>query len=211
MKPKTLLLPCQYLGPVQYYSKLASGAECLIELNEHFRKQTYCSRAVIFDSNGALKLIIPLQKHAEKTALKDIRISYDAPWQDLHWKSMESAYRSSPFFEYYEADFAAFYEGQKYSFLFEYNLALQEVILKQLKLSPVIRFTSSYEKEYPDTQDLRGLISPKQSFSVDKDFILKPYPQVFEPKYGFLPNLSMVDLLFNEGPEALSYLSRETI
>jgi hypothetical protein len=200
------LLPCLYLGPLQYYSKLASSSACIIELDEHFLKQTYRNRAVIFDSNGALKLIIPLKKHSEKTPFRDIRISYDAPWQDLHWKSLESAYRSSPFFEYYEHEFAPFYIGTKYSFLFEYNLAIQEVVLKLLKIKPMIRLTETYEKELPETIDCRQLISPKKKAGDDTDFVIKPYPQVFEPKYGFLPNLSIVDLLFNEGPEALNYL-----
>jgi hypothetical protein len=161
---------------------------------------------MIFDSNGLHKLIIPLKKHAEKTALKDIRISYDAPWQDLHWKTLESAYRSSPYFEYFETDFQPFYEGQKFDFLFEYNLAIQEVVLGLLKLKPNIRFSTSYEKVVEGANDMRGLISPKKSYLEDSGFTLKPYPQVFEPKYGFLPNLSIADLLFNEGPNALDYL-----
>ncbi|HEV7232395.1 MAG TPA: WbqC family protein [Bacteroidia bacterium] len=202
----TYLLPCLYFGPIQYYSKLASGATCIIELHEHFVKQSFRNRSVIFDSNGALKLIIPLQKHAEKTPFKDIRISYDAPWQDLHWKSLESAYRSSPFFEYFEDDFAHFYTDQRYQFLHEYNLAIQEVVLRLLKLKPNILFSSGYEKTVPGANDLRMLISPKKDFRQDPDFVLKPYPQVFEPKYGFLPNLSIADLLFNEGPEAINYL-----
>jgi hypothetical protein len=202
----TYLLPCLYFGPVQYYSKLASGATCIIELHEHFVKQSYRNRSVIFDSNGALKLIIPLQKHPEKTPLKDIRISYDAPWQDLHWKSLESAYRSSPFFEYFEDDFAHFYTDQRYQFLHEYNLAIQDVVLKLLKLKPTVLFSKEYEKTVPDATDMRMLISPKKDFQLDSGFTLKPYPQVFEPKYGFLPNLSIADLLFNEGPAAINYL-----
>jgi hypothetical protein len=201
-----LLLPCLYLGPIHYYSKLASAETAIIELDEHFPKQTYRNRAVIFDSNGSLKLIIPLKKHPEKTPFRDIRISYDAPWQDLHWKSLESAYRSSPFFEYYEHEFAPFYTGSTYQFLFEYNLAIQEVVLKLLKLKPNIVFSKSYEKEVAGTTDFRNRISPKTKVSDDPDFRIRAYPQVFEPKYGFLPNLSIADLLFNEGPEARSYL-----
>jgi len=205
-QPITRLLPCLYLAPVQYYFHLASGTDCMIDLQEHFCKQTYRSRAVIFDSNGSLKLIIPLRKHSEKTPMKEIRIAYDAPWQDLHWKSLESAYRSSPFFEYYESEFAGFYQGQQYELLADYNLALQEVVLRLLKLKPTIRFTEEYEKAIAGTLDLRSLISPKKPFEQDTYFQLRPYPQVFEPKYGFLPNLSILDLLFNEGPEALAYL-----
>jgi hypothetical protein len=206
MTPSTYLLPCLYLGPVQYYSKLASGIPCILEQHEHFPKQTYRNRAVIFDSNGALKLIIPLKKHPEKTALKDIRISYDAPWQDLHWKSLESAYRSTPYFEYYEDDFAPFYKSPSWEFLIDYNMALQEVVLRLLKLKPAIEMSSDYEKSKEGTLDLRQVISPKPNAPADPLFQVKPYPQVFEPKYGFLPNLSMVDLLFNEGPAALNYL-----
>jgi hypothetical protein len=188
-------LPCVYWGPVQYYSKLATGKVCMIELHEHFQKQTYRNRAVICDSNGAHKLIIPLQK-----------ISYDAPWQDLHWKTLESAYRSSPYFEYFEHDFVSFYSGNSISFLHEYNLAIQEVVLKLLKVKTQTIVSTGFEKSYPDSIDLRQIISPKKHFKEDPEFVLKPYPQVFEPKFGFLPNLSIADLLFNEGPQAVNYL-----
>ncbi len=204
--PQTLLLPCLYFAPIQYYSKLASGHDCLIELHEHFPKQTYRTRTEICDSNGRMKLIIPLKKHPERTPTKDIRISYDAPWQDLHWKTLESAYRSSPYFEHYEDEFSGFYKGPQFEFLAEYNLAIQEVVLRLIKLKPVIHFTASYEKTPPATTDMRGLISPKTPFVTDTLFHIKPYPQVFEPKYGFLPNLSIADLLFNEGPHAVDYL-----
>ncbi|MFI5150077.1 MAG: WbqC family protein [Bacteroidia bacterium] len=200
------ILPCLYMGPVQYYSKLASGAECIIELDEHFRKQTFQSRAVIYDANGSLKLIIPLMKHREKTALRDICISYDAPWQNLHWKSMESAYRSSPFFEYYEHEFINFYIGNKWKYLIDYNLAIQEVILKLLKLNPLMTHTTRFEKEYVGAIECRDLFSFKKNTRADPDFVLKPYNQVFEPKHGFIPNLSIVDLLFNEGPESKTIL-----
>jgi hypothetical protein len=195
------------MAPVQYYSKLVSMQEGVIDLDEHFRKQTYRNRAVIYDANGALKLIIPLKKHAEKTPVRDILISYDAPWQDLHWKSIESAYRSSPFFEYYEDEFANFYVDQRYKYLSEYNLDIQAVILKLLKINPILSFSSGYEPAPENWRDYRDLISPKKGILSDPDFILKPYPQVFEPKHGFLPNMSIIDLLFNEGPHASDYLS----
>jgi hypothetical protein len=194
------------MGPVHYYSKLATGVSCLIEQDEHYRKQTYRNRAVIYDANGALKLIIPLKKHPEKTAFRNIQLSYDAPWQDLHWKSLESAYRSSPFFEYYEHDFADFYTGKKYTFLIDFNLAIHEVILRLLKLQPAVSLSNEYKKVYDNALDFRDLISPKYDVLSDPDFRIKPYPQVFEPKHGFLPNLSIVDLLFNEGPQSQIYL-----
>jgi hypothetical protein len=204
--PTFSILPCLYFGPVHYYSKLAQGKECVIDLHEHFQKQTYRNRTVICDSNGRMNLIIPLKKHPEKTAMKDIRISYDAPWQNLHWKTLESAYRSSPFFEYFEDDFLGFYTGEKYEFLAEYNLAIQAVVLKLLKLKPQIRISSEYHKNYMGGMDYRGFISPKRNPKDDPDLRMKHYPQVFEQKFGFLENLSIADLLFNMGPEAIALL-----
>jgi hypothetical protein len=204
--PELAILPCLYFGPVQYYSKLAKGCECLIDIHEHFQKQTYRNRTVIQDSNGKLNLIIPLRKHPEKTIMKDIRISYDAPWQNLHWKTLESAYRSSPYFEYYEHDFAGFYTGENYEFLADYNLAIQEVVLKLMKLKPAVRLSESYEKSYPGGADFRQVISPKKDWKQDAGFRIKPYPQVFESKYGFQENSGIADLLFNMGPEAINFL-----
>lgn len=200
--PMTCILPTAYLPPIQYFSKFLLFDEILIEQYEHFPKQTYRNRCVIYGPNGSLNLSIPLYKRSERTLTKDIQISYDYNWQMLHWRSLESAYRSSPFFEFYEDGFKPFYK-KKYKYLIELNNELLFLMLKTLKLRNPINFTSEYKKEYGN--DFRSIISPKQDFSVDKQFLTKPYTQVFCNRHEFLPNLSIVDLLFNEGPRAIDY------
>lgn len=203
----TVLLATAYLAPVQYYSKLYNHSSVLIEHYEHFQKQTYRNRCNIYGANGLLSLSIPLQKRGERTFTKDVKIAYDCNWQKLHWRSLQSAYRRSPFFEFYEDDFISFYENKKFDFLIDLNEALLDVTLQLLGKNIEFKNTSSYQKEYTEnTDDFRTLISPKESYTTDSDFILKPYLQVFENKHGFIPNLSIVDLLFNQGPSAVDFI-----
>jgi hypothetical protein len=199
------ILPTAYLAPVQYYSKLKNSTDCIIEHFEHFPKQTYRSRCEIYSPNGLLTLSIPLVKRNHRQTVKDLKISYDYDWQTLHWRSLESSYRRSPFFEYYEDDFYPFYHDKKFDFLIDLNEALQQELLKLLKLKINYTFTTEYKKEYTEANDLRELISPKISLEKDKIFTPTPYWQVFEPRHGFIPNLSIVDLLFNQGSKALDY------
>jgi hypothetical protein len=200
------ILPTAYLPPIQYFSKLKKYETCLIEHHEHFPKQTYRNRCEIYSPNGRLTLSVPLVKRGQRQAAKDIKISYDSDWQTLHWRSLESSYRRSPFFEYYEDDFAPFYHEKKFEFLVDLNEAMLPVLLDLLKLKVNYSFTSSYEKEHPDAADFRELISPKEDIKNDPDFYPEPYLQVFEPRHGFLPNLSVADLLFNQGSKALDFI-----
>ena len=203
---KTVLLPIAYLPPVQYYSKLTSYDSILVEQFEHFEKQTYRNRCYIYSPNGKLALTVPLTKRSERTITKDIRITNEYNWQKIHWRSLESAYRCSPFFEYYEDDFSIFYLEKKFDFLIDLNEVLAEKINALLKIKPNINKTQKYEKSYDATDDFRKIISPKKDISLDKDFSPKSYKQVFDNKYDFIPNLSIVDLLFNQGPSALDYI-----
>ena len=200
------ILPTSYLGPIQYYQKLARYPELLIEHQENMIKQTYRSRCDIYSPNGVLTLSIPLEKRDKRQLVKDSRISYDYDWQKLHWRSLESSYRRSPFFEFYEDDFRPFYEGRKEKFLVDFNEALQQEVLSLLKLRPAYTFTSSYQGTYPGADDFRQVIAPKSPLSADPGFEAKPYYQVFEPRHGFIPNLSIVDLLFNQGSKAAEYI-----
>jgi hypothetical protein len=199
------LLPTAYLGPIQYYSKIINYEEALIEHCEHFQKQTFRNRCNIYGANGELSLSIPLKKRGERTPVKDIRISYEQPWQKLHWRSFGSSYRCSPFFEFYEDDFAPFYE-KRYEFLIDLNAELHQLVCDLLKIDNNTKLTEKYEKTPSGMDDFRELISPKVRFNDDPSFIPKPYTQVFINKHGFLPNLSIVDLLFNQGSSAKEFI-----
>lgn len=199
-----LILPAFYLPPISYIHVVAkSQLPIKIEQYEHFPKQTFRTRAAIHMANGKLDLIIPVVKGSrEHTKLKDVRINYEAGWQRLHWMSLQTAYRSSAYFEYYEDDFAIFYE-KKYGFLLDYNMEQLHLILKLLKINREITFTESYKTDYDSALDFRENIHPKK----DRGFFnAKPYYQVFEDKNGFLSDLSIVDLLFNQGPQSKQFL-----
>ncbi len=134
--------------------------------------------------------------------MKDIRISYTDPWQKLHWRSLESAYRRSAYFEFYEDELKPFYMEQKFTFLVDFNAALTDLLTTVLKLNKTLIPTSDYQKLLPECEDLRNAFSPRHSIPKQRS-----YPQVFENKFGFIPDLSIADLLFSQGPEATDFLS----
>ncbi|WP_028298903.1 WbqC family protein [Olivibacter sitiensis] len=200
-----IILPSFYLGPIAAFSAINAigNVPIYLEQYEHFPKQTYRNRASIYSPNGKLDLIVPVVKGSKvHTKMKDVRIAYEYDWQRLHWMSLQTCYRRSAYFEYYEDEFAPFYE-ERHDYLFDLNEALLELIMRCVKLNREIRKTSTYESSYPDCLDLRESIHPKKEAP---GFAAKPYFQVFEPKHGFLPNLSIVDLLFNQGPNSRQYL-----
>ncbi len=202
---KKVILSTAYLAPIQYYTKLLKYDEVFVEKHENFIKQSYRNRCKIYGANGELSLSIPVKKLSTKTKIKDLLIDYDTNWQKLHWKSIESAYRSSPFFEFYEDDLKPFYE-KKYKFLLDLNSEIQNVILEHLDLEINLKFTDKYYNVLTEElDDFREQIHPKKKDN-DVDFITVEYTQVFQEKYGFIPNLSIIDLLFNEGPNAAEFL-----
>jgi hypothetical protein len=200
------ILSTAYLGPIQHYQKFIAYPDCIIEHYENFIKQTYRSRCDIYSPNGLLTLSIPLEKRNKRQLVKDIKISYEYNWQTLHWRSLESCYRRSPFFEYFEDDFRNYFENKKFEFLIDLNEALQEEVLALLKLKANYSFSTEYKSSYTDADDFRNIISPKKSLELDPNFTTKPYNQVFEQRHGFIPNLSILDLLFNEGSRAMNYI-----
>ena len=199
----TVYLSTAYLAPVQYYCKLISYESVMMEACENYLKQTYRNRCMIAVANGIQPLSVPIENpKTDKCLTKDIRISDHGNWQHIHWNALVAAYGMSPFFEYYENDFTPFYV-QKYHFLFDFNEKLRLTICSLLDIHPEINYTTEY---LPDvTDDFRTTIRPKQPVE-DYSFDPQVYYQVFKEKYGFLPNLSIVDLLFNMGPEAMIVL-----
>lgn len=200
---KGAIIPLFYLPPIEYFSKLIEHKDnLLLENAENFQKQSFRNRASIHSPNGKLDLIVPLVKGSKvHTKVKDVNISYDFKWQRLHWMSLQTSYRSSAYFEFYEDELTVFYE-KKWKFLFDYNEELMQVILGFLKLNIQYGYTDNFEKKYPDMNDYRNSIHPKRSAQL----IVNSYFQVFEERNGFLPNLSIVDLLFNQGPQSSKYL-----
>lgn len=195
----SVLLPTAYLPPIHYFSLLLKSETVFIEQHEHFVKQTYRSRCDILSSNGILSLSIPLQKKGDKELISEKRISYAEEWQLKHWRAITSAYKNSAYFEYFEDDFKPFY-FEKHEYLFQYNLNLTKLILQILRQKKEIHFTSEYNKTFEGI-DLRPSLNDKQ------ETINQKYYQVFGDKFGFTPNLSVIDLLFNKGLESVEYLT----
>lgn len=193
-------LTSAYLAPVEYYSALAKAEKVYLEYCDFYVKQTYRNRCHIAAANGVMALSIPVEKPGgEKILTRDVRISGHTDWQVHHWRSIESAYNSTPFFEYYKDDLLPFYQ-RKWTFLWDFNLEIQAKILELIDLRPTIQFTAEYQTRLNDNiEDLRERIHPKiEKYSEN----IKPYYQVFEQRFGFQPGLSIIDLLFNMGNEA---------
>jgi len=203
MIEKGAVLPMFYLPPVDYFVQLNTyKPDILIEREEHFPKQTYRNRANIYSPDGMLALVVPVIKGSKNhTKVKDVKISYDFMWQRLHWQSLQACYRRSAYFEFYEDDFAPFYEKQ-ITYLFDYNEELLNLLLKLAKIKTELNYTDEYQPEYPNLHDFRFSIHPKKESEIQQ----KPYFQVFEDRKGFMKNLSIIDLLFNQGPQTINYL-----
>lgn len=201
----TVYLATAYLAPVQYYTKLLAYNRVFVETAEHYPKQTYRNRCVIATTNGLQNLSIPIEKPlTEKCLTQDIRISDHGNWRHLHWQALVSAYGMSPFFEYCQDDFAPFYE-KRFAFLIDLNEQLRHLVCELIDLQPNVAYTTRYEPTVAN--DFREAIHPKHP-AADASFAPYPYYQVFQHKHSFWPNTSIVDLLFNLGPEALLVLQR---
>ena len=206
------LLTSAYLAPIHYYTKLFSGERIVEERADHYVKQTYRNRCIIAADDGPLALTIPVVTEAtgtSQTCMRDIRISEHGTWRRQHWRAIVSAYDRSAFFEYYADDFLAVF-NRDYRFLVDFNEALQHLVLDLLEYHPDVCVNNG---PYLDTEalrltskepvhDFRQSIRPKLPYDTDPAFHPVPYFQVFGLRHGFLPNLSIIDLLFNMGPES---------
>ena len=196
------LLPTAYLAPISYYAILLQHENCSIEMHEHFIKQSIRNRCEIYGANGKLRLTIPKErKGSSKTIIQELKISYKDNWQKLHWNAIVSAYNSSPFFEYYKDELQPIFE-EKEDYLVMFNSKLQNTIIDLLQEENITKNT----KEYLHTGDFSDLRNHNWELKEQ----LK-YNQVFMEKHGFIPNLSILDLLFNLGPESADYLNNVLI
>ena len=201
------LLPLAYAGPIAHWIPICKQQPILWEVEDFYQKQTYRNRMEIHAANGKLMLSIPIQHlgYDGRQNYKDVQIANEFPWQRNHWLSLKTAYQSSPFSEYYEDDIAPLYQTP-YKSLFAFNKQVMETISELLQIQAPKKTTSTYEKDSPH-HDLRKLIDAK---TVKTTAVLE-YTQVFSDKNGFIPNLSILDLLFNMGPQTVPILQSQSL
>ena len=197
------LLATTYFGPIQWYQKLNRYDEVEIEQHESFQKQTYRNRCMIATTQGVQALSFPVEHDADDR-ISNMRLSDHGNWRHVHWQAIASAYGDSPFFEFYEDDIRPFFFERNWERLIDYNEAIAQTMCELLDIHPAVRRTEQYAVN-SDADDFREVIRPKRPLP-DADFKAMPYYQVFREKHGFLPNLSILDLLFNMGPESIFYL-----
>ncbi len=198
----TLILSTAVFPPVEYFVYLAAFEEVWIEADENFNKQTYRNRFVINAANGPLSLVIPVKReHGRKTKITKAGVDYDIPWPREYWRSVFAAYNNSPFFLFYQDEIDGFL-NRKFDSLFEMNLESIRLVCDLLQLDKQIKISRDFRKTYGQALDLRYKLHPKKPLLLD----LLPWTQVFAEKYGFNPRVSILDLLFNKGPESLIYL-----
>lgn len=198
-----MVFPCYHNPPVSYFSILSGEiGPVIIEQFDHYTKQTYRNRCRILGANGVINLVIPVVKdHGRKTYMKDVRIDYDTDWQRIHWQSIISSYASAPFFEFMEDSYRPVYQ-EKHTFLLDLNMELLHASMDLLQMNRPIERTERFILPDPGT-DLTEAIHPKKRFTHSTVvFHPSPYHQVFIDRHGFRPDLSILDLLFNEGPNA---------
>ena len=198
-----LLLPT-YFPSISQYVAMANASEIVLETHDNFQKQTNRNRMYIYSPNGLQLLNIPI-KHSNQShqKTKDIQIENAFDWQKQHFKSLEAAYRSSPFFEYFEDTIHPIFQ-KKHQFLLDLNIETLEIINSCMRINYTFKATEEYWHSSPIKNDFRSLADGKKDQNSFDE-----YPQVFQEKKGFLNNLSVLDLLFNEGKFALEYLKNQ--
>ncbi len=199
-----------YLAPLHYYARMLAAQKVYLEQHDNYLKQTYRNRCEIVTGNGVIPLSIPVDKGDNLKCLsRDICLSEHTNWQTLHWRSLVAAYNSSPFFEYYADDLLPFYE-RTWHFLFDFNCEIQTKILELIDMEVDVELTADFKTEFSQGElDLRESIHPKKKpESEDPAYKAISYYQVFDSKFGYVPNMSIVDLLFNMGPESKTILKK---
>lgn len=201
-----IILYPTYFPSISQFIAMAQADTITFEMEDNFQKQTNRNRMYIYSPNGLQMLNVPIKHSKERhQKTKDVRIENDFDWQKQHFKSLEAGYRSSPFFEYFEDDIITIFE-KKYDFLKDLNFDTMNLVSKCLRMPFEYSETSEYFQEVPNFKDFRDLANGKKDTS-----IITPYTQVFDDKHGFINNLSILDLLFNEGRYALDYLKNQSL
>ncbi len=198
-----ILLETQFFPTIPYMAALIKHPSVILEKNEHFQKGTYRNRCAIATAQGSQILSVPLKKGKnQQQIIADVRISYDTNWQRTLWRTLQTAYGNAPYWEHYAPIIEPFFL-KEYEYLFEYNLDILKTILKIFKLDKSISlsFTDTYKAQYTEGLDLRNQFTPKYEPS-----LVKPYPQVFEDREPFIPNLSILDLIFCCGKQSIDIL-----
>ena len=203
-----ILIHPTYFPSISHFSAMVQSENITFEIEDNFQKQTNRNRTYIYSPNGIQLLNIPV-KHSKEShqKTKDIKIETDFDWQKQHFKSLEAGYRSSPFFEFFEDDIRPIFE-KKYTFLLDLNFEVLDILSKCFRIKQDYTTTTEYFHEVDTTiiTDFRALVNGKKDLSV-----FESYTQVFDDKHGFLNNLSVLDLLFNEGKYALDYLKSQQL
>ncbi len=203
-----VLLSTAYFPNLHYFYYILNAETVIIEKHEHYQKQSFKNRTQILSANGVLNLSIPVIKNNKSQLITEIEICYKENWQKNHWRAITSAYKNSPYFEFFEDEIKQFYFFEHKN-LFQYNLSQLHLILKLLKQPKQINFTEVFQKQIKNVIDLRETIHPKINFSTDllvNNLLNTKYYQTFQSKFNFIPNLSILDIVFNTGLNTLNLL-----
>jgi len=204
-KHASILISTAYMPPIAYFALLEYSDTVIIEQYETYQKQTYRNRCEIYSEKGKMALSIPVGKpEGNRTKTKDILIFNQDKWYKKHWRAIETAYLSAPFFIYYKDEIEPFFQ-KPYEQLLDFNLQLTQTFCRIIGINTTIIFSDDYIKTPGNSVDYRTALSPKKQVGLIEKF--PEYTQVFDLKHGFIPNLSILDLLFNMGPDSYDYIS----
>jgi hypothetical protein len=203
-KKSPVLLSMAYLPPIVWFA-IAARHEVWLEAHETYPKQTFRNRCEIYAEKGRMALSIPVNRpQGNRTQVGEVQIFNDEKWYLRHWRAVQSAYEASPYFLYYKDDLADFYCG-RHTNLFDFNWQLIQILAKLLEIDLHLKKTKNFQHEPENGLDFREMIHPKKNL---EGFSFPAYIQVFSDRHGFIPNLSILDLLFNMGPESKTYLKQ---
>jgi len=198
-----ILIHPNYFPNIDQFTQIIKVNNILFEVSDNYQKQTFRNRTYIYGANGKLGLFIPvIHTHKQRELFKDVKISYESNWMDLHLKSLQSAYRSSPYFEYFEDDFIKLY-SKKEKFLVDFNIKCIKLISNLLEIDLNFKISNEYIEKTNEIIDLRGLSNARKQKTIETP----KYIQVFESKHGYLNNLSILDLIFSEGKNSVSLMN----